>query len=112
MSAKVPAKRGGNWNGERPAWSRAPFETANRAAVKHAVYLAKFNDEERAEVEEIADALRVALPVYSPAFEPTLATCAARIWRWRRAYSYLSERGEDASRGLLRDLNTLERSLQ
>jgi hypothetical protein len=37
---------------------------------------------------------------------------ATRIWRWRRAYAYLSEHGEDPSRALLRDLNVLERSLQ
>jgi hypothetical protein len=37
---------------------------------------------------------------------------AARIWRWRRAYAYLAEHGEDASHALLRDLNVLERSLQ
>jgi hypothetical protein len=111
VSANTPAKRN---VGKGPArgYSWAPFENGNRAALKHAVYLSKFNDDERAEVEEIADALRDALPVYSPSFEPTLRMCAARIWRWRRAYRYPSERGEDASRGLLRDLNTLERSLQ
>jgi hypothetical protein len=111
VSAKTPAKRN---VGKGPArgYSWPPFENGNRAALKHAVYLSKFNDHERAEVEEIADALRDALPVYSPSFEPTLRVCAARIWRWRRAYGYLSERGEDASSGLLRDLNTLERSLQ
>jgi hypothetical protein len=55
VSAKTPAKRGGDWNGKRPAWSREPFEAGNRAAVKHGVYLEKFNDAERAEIEEVAD---------------------------------------------------------
>jgi hypothetical protein len=106
------SKRGGDWNGNRPAWSREPFEPGNRAAVRHGVYLQNFNDAERDEIEEIADSLRAAAPLYSAAFEPTIRMTAARIWRWRRAYAYLSERGEDASRALLRDLNVLERSLQ
>jgi len=105
---------GGDWNGSRPAWSRQPFENGNRAAVKHGVYLEKFNDAERAEIDEIADSLRAAVAplFYSAAFEPTIRMTAARIWRWRRAYAYLAEHGEDASRALLRDLNVLERSLQ
>ena len=108
------SKRGGDWNGNRPAWSREAFAEGNRAAVKHGVYLEKFNDDERAEIEEIADALRdaVAPLFYSVAFEPTIRMAAARTWRWRRAYAYLAEHGEDASRALLRDLNVLERSLQ
>ena len=111
MSAKTPA-RGGDWNGQRPAWSREPFKVDNRAALKHGVYLQHFGDDERAEIEELADSLRAATPLYSASFEPTIRMTAARIWRWRRAYAYLSEHGEDASRALLRDLNVLERSLQ
>jgi hypothetical protein len=49
---------------------------------------------------------------YSPSFEPMLRMTAARVWRWRRAYAYLAEHGEDASRALLKDLNVLERTLQ
>jgi hypothetical protein len=113
VSAKTPATRG-NGAGKGPArgYSWPPFENGNRAAVKHGVYLENFSDDERAEIEAIADSLRAAAPLYSPAFEPTIRMTAARIWRWRRAYAYLSERGEDASRALLRDLNVLERSLQ
>ena len=111
VSAKVPAKRD-TGKGAARGYSWPPFEIRNRAALTHGVYLQKFADDERAEIEEIAESLREAVPLYSPSFEPTLRMCAARIWPWRRAYRYLSERGEDASRGLLRDLNTLERSLQ
>lgn len=111
MSAKLTAKRDVG-KGAARGYSWPPFENGNRAAEKHGVYLKKFEPEERQEIEEIAESLREAVPLYSPSFEPTLRMCAARIWRWRRAYRYLSERGEDASRGLLRDLNTLERSLQ
>jgi hypothetical protein len=112
MSA-TPAKRA-NGAGKGPArgYSWPPFENGNRTALTHGVYLTKFSEDDRAEIEEIADSLRAAVPVYSASFEPTIRMCAARVWRWRRAYAYLSERGEDASRALLKDLNTLERSLQ
>jgi hypothetical protein len=115
VRAKPPATRGaGASKGPARGYSWPPFENGNRAAVKHGVYLEKFNDDERAEMEEIADALRdaVAPLFYSVAFEPTIRMTAARVWRWRRAYLYLAEHGEDASRALLRDLNVLERSLQ
>jgi hypothetical protein len=110
----TPAKRGANGAGKGPArgYSWPPFEQGNRAAVKHGIYLEKFNDAERAEIDEIAESLRAAVPLYSPSFEPTIRMTAARIWRWRRAYAYLAERGEDASRGLLKNLDVLERSLQ
>jgi hypothetical protein len=74
--------------------------------------LEKFSDAERTEIEGIADELRSAVPLYSVSFEPTIRMTAARIWRWRRAYAYLAERGEDAATAILRDLNVLERSLQ
>jgi hypothetical protein len=82
--------------------------------LKHGLYLTKFAESDRAEIDEIADSLRSAVTslFYSTAFEPMIRMTAARIWRWRRAYAYLAEHGEDASRALLRDLNTLERSLQ
>ena len=110
----APAKRNGAGKGPARGYSWPPFENGNRAAVKHGVYLEKFNEVERAEIEELADALRAAVTplFYSSAFEPTIRMTAARIWRWRRAYAYLAEHGEDASRALLKDLNVLERSLQ
>jgi hypothetical protein len=111
MSTKPPARRA---VGKGPArgYSWPPFEPGNRAAVRHGIYLTKFSDEEREEIEEITDALRDSLPLYSTAFEPTLRLCAARVWRWRRAYRYLADRGEDVPHVLLRDLSTLERALQ
>jgi hypothetical protein len=111
MSAKVPAKRDPG-KGAARGYSWPPFENGNRAALTHGVYLQKFQPGERQEIEEIAESLREAVPLYSPAFEPTLRLCAARVWRWRRAYRYLADRGKDVSHVLLRDLNTLERALQ
>ena len=61
MSAKTPTKHGGDWNGKPPAWSRKAFAQGNRAAVKHGVYVEKFNKAERAEIEELADSLRTAV---------------------------------------------------
>jgi hypothetical protein len=110
-SRSLPAVRGGDWNGDRPAWSRAPFQPGNQLAVTHGFY-SKFGESDQAEVEEIGDSIRSALPLYSSSFEPLIAMVAAKVWRWRRAYAYLAEHGEDASRSLLQDLNVLERGLQ
>jgi hypothetical protein len=59
------------------------FAQGNRAAVKHGIYVEKFNNAERAEIEELADSLRAAVAplFYSLAFEPTIRMAAARIWR-------------------------------
>jgi hypothetical protein len=37
MSAKTPAKRGGDWGGNPPAWSREAFKEGNRVALRHGV---------------------------------------------------------------------------
>jgi hypothetical protein len=116
VAERSPATRVGNGVGKGPArgYSWPAFEVGNRAAVRHGVYLTKFGEGERGEIEEIAESLRSAATClfYSPAFEPLIQMAAARIWRWRRGYAYLAEHGEEASAALLRDLNVLERSLQ
>jgi hypothetical protein len=89
-----------------------PFENGNRAAVKHSLHLTKFTPDELAEVDEIAETLRGLVPIYGTAFEPQIQATAARIWRWRRAYVYLADHGEDASCSLLKNLDVLERTLQ
>jgi hypothetical protein len=116
VAERSPATRVGNGVGKGPArgYSWPAFEVGNRAAVRHGVYLTKFGEGERGEIEEIAESLRAAATClfYSPAFEPLIQMAAARIWRWRRGYAYLAEHGEEASAAVLRDLNVLERSLQ
>lgn len=120
MSARTPAKRkagsgvqpDGRW---LPAFEgqREPFQNDNRAAARHGFYFQKFSEQERGEIEEIADALRSALPLYAANFEPTIRMAAARVWRWQRAYAYLVERSEEHVSGvLLRDLGVLERTIQ
>jgi hypothetical protein len=114
VTANAPAKRGGDWNGKRPAWSRAPFEAGNRAAQKSAFYISSLAASEREEVQAIADAIRDLSPLDGEAQEPLVQLVAAQIWRQRMAVAYIEECGIDEvarSSGLLRDLATLERAL-
>jgi hypothetical protein len=114
MSAQLPAKTGGNWRGDRPAWSREPFEPGNRAAAKSAFYVTALAVSEREEVQTIADAIRALSPLNAEAQEPLVQLVAAQIWRQRQAVAYIDKAGIDEvarSSSLLRDLATLERSL-
>jgi hypothetical protein len=114
MTAKMPAKRGGDWNGKRPAWSRPSFEPANTLARKSAFYATALAASEREEVQAIADAIRDLSPLDGEALEPLVQLVAAQIWRQRQAVRYVDEVGihEVArSSSLLRDLATLERAL-
>ena len=112
MGAKTPAKRGGDWNGNQPAWSRPPFENGNTTARRHAFYAKKFQPLERVEIAETAELLRDVLPLYSSAFETAIQLLAARLWRIRRAYAYIAEHAEeDVPRSLLVNLGTLENTV-
>jgi hypothetical protein len=114
MTAKTPGKRGGDWNGARPAWSRPAFEGGNRAAAKSSFYATKLASSEREEVAEITDVLRDLSPLDGEAQEPLLALTASMLWRQRIAVRYIDDHGIDQvakSSSLLRDLSTLERSL-
>jgi hypothetical protein len=114
MSARVPAKRGGDWNGERPAWSREPFAVGNRAAGKSAFYVRALAASEREEVQTIADALRDLSPLDGEAQEALVQLVASQIWRQRQAVAYIDTVGIETVAGssaLLRDLSTLERAV-
>jgi hypothetical protein len=110
MSTKVPAKRGG----ERPAWSREPFQSGNRAAGKSGFYVTALAASEREEVQTIADALRDLSPLDGEAQEALVQLVASQIWRQRQAVAYIDAAGiEKVARAssLLRDLATLERAV-
>jgi hypothetical protein len=114
MTARTPAKRGGDWNGKRPAWSRPSFEPGNRVAAKSAFYVSALAASEREEVQAIADAIRDLSPLDGAAQEPLVQLTAAQTWRQRQAVAYIDEVGiADVARSssLLRDLATLERAL-
>jgi hypothetical protein len=65
MTANALAKRG-----DRPAWSREPFEPGNRAAAKSAFYVTALAVSERDEVQTIADAIGALSPLNAEAQEP------------------------------------------
>jgi hypothetical protein len=114
MSAKAIAKRGGDWNGERPPWSREPFAPGNRVAEKSAFYVSALAASEREEVQTIADAVRALSPLNAEAQEPLVQLVSAQLWRQRQATAYIDRVGiEEVARSssLLRDLATLERAL-
>src|SRR5262245_5664850 len=112
VSAKAPARRGGDWGGNTPAWSRPPFENGNRAALKHGVYLEKFNEAERAEIDEIAiPSARQCRSTASPS-----SRASRRPPRGSSAGAAPTATSQNAARtGAVRScatLNVLDRSLQ
>jgi hypothetical protein len=113
VSAKTPATRG-NGAGKGPArgYSWPPFENGNAAARRHAFYAEKFQPLEREEIAETAYLLRSLLPLYSTAFEPLVQLLAARLWRVKRAYTFIDEHAEeDVPRSLLVNLGCLENTV-
>jgi hypothetical protein len=88
MTTNALAKRG-----DRPAWSREPFESGNRAAAKSAFYVTALAVSEREEVQTIADAIRALSPLNAEAQEPLVQLVAAQIWRQRQAVAYIDKAG-------------------
>ena len=81
------------------------------------MFVTVFRPAELAEIEEIAEALRDACPLFHAGFEAKVQQTAARIWRWRRGYADLLENGffrgeHDEPAPILRRLDTLERTIQ
>jgi hypothetical protein len=93
----VSAGSGVDERGERTpvlAGQREPFETRNTLGVRSGFWInPMLRPDDRAEVEEIAASIRPLLPVYRLEFELAVEQLACRIWRQRRAYRDLSERG-------------------
>jgi len=107
----------GNGAGPRPArgYSWPPFEHGNMASVRSGFWASPLlRQPDRDEVAEIEGSLRELMPAYAPAFEPMVEQLACRIWRQRRAYADLSERGvvrDGQPAPLLVDLAKLERQI-
>ena len=120
--APVPATaegaNGASAHGEGCTCTRCVgFTEGHRLSARHGMFVTVFRPAELAEIEEIAEALRVACPLFHAGFEPKVQQTAARIWRWRRGYADLIENGffrgeHDEPAPILRRLDTLERTIQ
>lgn len=105
--------------GPARGYSWPPFEPGNTAAVRSGFYVSPLmRDEDAAEVEEIAGQVRelLAVPVQErPEFDLGVEQIALKVWRQRRAYRDLSERGILRKGGkpaaLLADLSKLETAI-
>ena len=115
----VPLERRDKATGEplRPgAHGRyAPFTAGHRVPERHGFWSSPMlRPDDRAEVEEIAAALREAMPFYRPSFELAVEGLACKLWRLRRGYRDLSENGilrAGQPAAILGDLGKLERAV-
>jgi hypothetical protein len=89
-----PATReanGAGHGGPARGYSWPPFEEGNTASLRHGLYASRFQLlEGEKEIEEIADAVRAALPIYASAFEVGIQLLAGRIWRLKRGYQHVA----------------------
>jgi hypothetical protein len=91
------------------------FPNGNTAAVRSGFWASPLlRPDDQAEVAEIAASVRELLPVHSPGFEPAIEQLACRIWRQRRAYADLADKGvvrDGQPAPILADLAKLERAI-
>jgi hypothetical protein len=86
--------KGPGHGGPARGYSWPPAEPGNTLAVKSGFWMSPMlRDEDIAEVNEIAAAIRDLMPVWRPEFEPAVELLSCRIWRVRRGYRDLSEHG-------------------
>jgi hypothetical protein len=118
VRAVVNGAKGASAHGENCSCTRCVgFVEGHRLSERHGMFVRVFRPAEVAEIEEIAEALRDACPLYHAGFEAKVQQTAARIWRWRRGYADLVENGffrgkQREPAPILRRLDTLERTIQ
>jgi hypothetical protein len=92
------------------------FQPGNTLAARSGFWASPLlRDDDRAEVEEIADTVRAALPIYEAGFELAVEQLAVRLWRQRRAYADLSAHGvlrDGRPAPVLADLSKVENAIQ
>jgi hypothetical protein len=97
---------------ECPCTRCGGFSPGNRATRNGDFYVRILTPLEIEEVADLAEAIRQLSPVYSDALEPLVQSLAGLLWRRRKAYARLEEKGVRPSEArLLADLGTLERTV-
>lgn len=76
-----------------PTWQRPPFEPGHQLSRRHGFFATKLSDEERDELEAIAEELRDRVPAGGPGLDVLLELVAFQCWRMRRAAQDLAENG-------------------
>jgi hypothetical protein len=105
----------GEWAPAFPG-QRPPLETGHTLTLKSGFWAApRLRPDDRAEVEELVVRSWELLPFRRPEFELAVEQLACRIWRQRRAYADLAERGivrDGKPAPILADLGKLENTIQ
>ncbi len=93
--SEVAAGRNGAGRGSAArGYKWLDFQKENVAGMRSGFWATPtMREADRVEVEEIAAAVRDLCPLYVAAFELAVEQLACRLWRQRRAYADLSERG-------------------